>query len=479
MDDLPVGEPRPGDPSNDRTVISTTPDGADDRHAAEVDRLIGRGRRRRQLPWAILGVVVVLGGMIGLGILLDLDDTGSSESVDIIVTSTVGDSVGDVGDVDTGGVEYVGELGSAELREMVSAVDGTITSAASVGVELRRGDVLALVDGSPVVVFYGDVQPQRDLAAGDEGDDVLQLESNLAALGFDSAGTLSVDGVFTAQTADAVAAWKASIGLAVSGDVPLGLVAVIDGPLFVTEAVEPGTPVGAGDPIVRGELRGMTSDLVQRGPGVVTDPLAPGTAIAHGDALHRLDGLPVIAVTESSEFITVVLDALATGDVEELEAVLVFFGHDPDGVIVIDSNGDLATLAAFGRWQVAVGLPETLAMGEQYYIELPPDRSVEEVFLVDPQAVDGGALVYSVGSSTLSVSADIPVDDASALEVGDPATVVTADGQEVEAAVTATADPTTATTDADGVATVRVTFALIDEPAGLASGTVKIRIGTG
>jgi peptidoglycan hydrolase-like protein with peptidoglycan-binding domain len=475
MSDLPVGEPRPGDPPIDRTVISTTPEGADDRHAAGVDRMIGRGRRRRQLPWAILGVLVVIGGVTGLVILLDLDDTGSSQPVDIVVASTVGDSVADV---DAVGVGYVGELGSDELRRIVSAIDGTVTSASSVGVELGRGDVVALVDGRPVVVFYGDVQPERDLAAGDEGADVLQLESNLAALGFDSAGTLSVDGVFTAQTADAVAAWKVSIGLAVSGDVPLGLVALTDGPLFVTEAFEPGTPVAAGDPIVRGELIRMTTDLVQPGSGVVTDPLAPGTPIAHGDVLHRIDGLPVIAVTESSDFITVVLDALATGDVEQLEAVLVFFGHDPDGVVVIDANGDLATLAAFGRWQASVGLPETLAIGEQYYIEVPPDRTVEEVFLADPQTVEGGALAYSVGTSTLSVIAGIPVDEAGSLEVGDPATIVTEDGQEIEAVVTEIADPTTATTDADGVATVDVSFVLIDEPAGLASGTVKIRIGT-
>jgi peptidoglycan hydrolase-like protein with peptidoglycan-binding domain len=102
----------------------------------------------------------------------------------------------------------------------------TLTALPSEGALLGRGDVLYRADGEPVLLLYGTTPAFRDLAAGDSGEDVLQLERNLLALGH-SPGV--VDGDFTTDTAAAVAAWQESVGLDESGEVELGRVAFLPG----------------------------------------------------------------------------------------------------------------------------------------------------------------------------------------------------------------------------------------------------------
>jgi multidrug efflux system membrane fusion protein len=110
---------------------------------------------------------------------------------------------------------------------------GTLTALPRAGSVLERGDALYHLDGDPIVLMYGSTPAYRDLKSGmTDGDDVLELEENLSALGFDP-GT--IDDSFTSATAAAVSDWQESVGLKRTGAVQLGRVVFLPGPRRVGE----------------------------------------------------------------------------------------------------------------------------------------------------------------------------------------------------------------------------------------------------
>jgi Putative peptidoglycan binding domain len=126
-----------------------------------------------------------------------------------------------------------GTIGYAGKGTVINRLAGTITALPSVGRVIRRGQRLFAVDGEPVILMYGRVPAYRELAEGvSEGEDVRQLEENLAALGFDP-GT--VDGEFTATTASAVDDWQDELDLPQTGSVELGRVVFLPSARRVTE----------------------------------------------------------------------------------------------------------------------------------------------------------------------------------------------------------------------------------------------------
>jgi hypothetical protein len=86
---------------------------------------------------------------------------------------------------------------------------GIITTLPARGDQLEEGDVLLTVSGRPVFVLQGDIPVYRDLFPGLSGEDVHQLEDALKRLRFDPG---SIDGVFDADTAAALADLYASAG---------------------------------------------------------------------------------------------------------------------------------------------------------------------------------------------------------------------------------------------------------------------------
>ncbi len=99
---------------------------------------------------------------------------------------------------------------------------GTVTALARSGSIVSRGGVLYRIDTEPIILMYGSLPAYRDLDVGvADGQDVLQLEENLAWLGFDPG---IVDDAFTTSTAAAVADWQDLVGLEETGIVELGRV---------------------------------------------------------------------------------------------------------------------------------------------------------------------------------------------------------------------------------------------------------------
>jgi len=86
---------------------------------------------------------------------------------------------------------------------------GVITTLPVRDTQLNEGDILLTASGRPVFVLQGEIPVYRDLTPGTSGEDILQLESGLARLGFDPG---SVDGMLDGQTSLAVAAWYTSAG---------------------------------------------------------------------------------------------------------------------------------------------------------------------------------------------------------------------------------------------------------------------------
>jgi peptidoglycan hydrolase-like protein with peptidoglycan-binding domain len=260
--------------------------------------------KRRAVLVAVAAALLVAGALV-----LILGDFGG----DGATAATSG-----AGSTGTGTVERrtlaerltaTGTIGYAGDTTVLARLAGTVTALPAVGDTIRRGGRLYAVSGRPVTLMYGTVPSYRTLAEGvGRGEDVEQLERNLAALGYDP-GT--VDGDFTPETAAAVRAWQKSVGLKATGEVELGRVAFLPGPQRVT-AVE--ATLGEGlrrnsPPVLRTsstrrvvgvELEANQQSIARRGQRV--EVVLPGG----GEAPGRVSGLatvepPPVAPGEETE----------------------------------------------------------------------------------------------------------------------------------------------------------------------------------
>lgn len=162
-------------------------------------------------------------------------------------------------------------------------------------------------------------------APGD-GPDIVALEENLAALGFDPENAITVDSTFDAQTEAAIARLQASIG------------ANVDGVFEIGDAV-----------FLSGEQR-VSALLVS--PGDIVQP-----------------GVPILEVTSSKQVVTVELEAtrqtlVAVGDEVEVEL--------PDGTEV---KGIVSEVSAVARVPQAAAGAEPGDPVIDVTIELPANSS--------------------------------------------------------------------------------------------------------
>ena len=143
---------------------------------------------------------------------------------------------------------FDGTLGYADPQPVRSGSQGTITSLPDEGSRLRRGSRLYEVDGRPVYAMWGDTPAWRTLdSTVDDGRDVLQLERNLAAMGYEPG---DVDGDWDYNTTASVKRWESDRGVTEDGIVDLGEVVFIstnarvgDVKVSVGDVVGPGTEV--------------------------------------------------------------------------------------------------------------------------------------------------------------------------------------------------------------------------------------------
>ncbi|MGW0583057.1 peptidoglycan-binding protein [Streptomyces sp. NPDC002920] len=219
-----------------------------------------RGRRGRRTVLIASAVVVVTAvavvGALGLG---GDGDKGPS------VPPRTGSVVSVTRETLTERTTVEGQLGYGTELPLPVKATGTVTWLPGQGATVERGEELLRVDDRPVILMYGSMPmyrslgptPQEDdqdsgeqqLSAGDGkspspsgspapegtgtggdtgtsrapselwGMDVMQFETNLAALGYTG---FTVDERFTTGTAAAVRRWQKSLGLAETGNVGVG-----------------------------------------------------------------------------------------------------------------------------------------------------------------------------------------------------------------------------------------------------------------
>jgi hypothetical protein len=175
-----------------------------------------------------------------------------------------------------------GTLGYSSSYTVNGQLPGTITALPALGTLLRRGQRVFEVDGTGVYLFYGARPAWRPFAIGmTPGPDVLELEQNLASLGFGSA--MLVDDTFTWQTRQAIRDWQLATSQPVTGTMELGRITFAPTALRVVTVAaslgslaQPGQPVltaSSPNPIVTVPVPATQTYLVHRGDRVtVTVP---------------------------------------------------------------------------------------------------------------------------------------------------------------------------------------------------------------
>lgn len=129
---------------------------------------------------------------------------------------------------------------------VVAAGAGTVTSLEIAdGDDVAAGDVIATVDLQPLIAGEGAVPAFRDLAAGDAGADVSQLQRLLAL----SEPTVAVTGTMDDATVTAVKRWQTRVGLPPDGIVHRGqvvFVATLPTRVSLADGLMVGSQVSAG-----------------------------------------------------------------------------------------------------------------------------------------------------------------------------------------------------------------------------------------
>jgi peptidoglycan hydrolase-like protein with peptidoglycan-binding domain len=143
-----------------------------------------------------------------------------------------------------------GTLGHSGTINVIASGQGTLTRLPGVGKVVSRGGTAYEVDGKKVVLMYGPRPVWRPFELGmPDGLDVLQLETNLSALGY----SLTVDRHFSSATYWAVRRWQAAAHLTVTGAVPLGQIVFAPGAVRVgTTDLKLGTRVQSGAQVAHG-----------------------------------------------------------------------------------------------------------------------------------------------------------------------------------------------------------------------------------
>ncbi|MFF0290220.1 peptidoglycan-binding protein [Streptomyces sp. NPDC005262] len=174
----------------------------------------GFARRRLWVIWGVTGAVVLSAAGVTAGQLIRSP------------AQAIADSAAPPPSTLTAQVEYRtlrdsvivrGTVKAAQSVDVAPAVGGAGIGSPVVtklpvkaGQELRPGQLLLEVSGRPVFVLKGKLPVYRDLKPGAEGDDVAQLQSSLADLGYSTSG--DGNGYFGPRTKTALSAFYESVG---------------------------------------------------------------------------------------------------------------------------------------------------------------------------------------------------------------------------------------------------------------------------
>ncbi|MFW2383623.1 MAG: peptidoglycan-binding protein [Acidimicrobiales bacterium] len=227
---------------------------------------------------------LVIGAIGGAALLLLAQQLLSSDPGAETVTEPVALATAEVTRADlVEEVEWAGEVAYSS-RAALTRDGGTVTSTVPVGTPLERGDTIVEIDAEPVVLFYGGVPTFRTMSEGDEGPDVLVLETNLVELGYDPEGTVTVDESFTYYTGLMVQRWQEDTGVEVTGEVDADDVLVLEGSAVVLD-----------EPVLGARATGEVLSLASQADLAITVPVA----VSEADEFTAGDSVTVVLADET------------------------------------------------------------------------------------------------------------------------------------------------------------------------------------
>ena len=199
-------------------------------------------RRRRLAIWGGLVAAAVAGAVAAVAVIGGTSAPAAPAAPQVATVHVARTNL--VTTVLTGGT-----LGYAATSPVVNHLTGTFTQIPRAGRRISAGETLFRIDDLPVVLMTGRVPAWRTMLPGmSSGPDVAELEQNLIALGY-AAGLFSTPGdEFTWATSVAVERWQQAVGLPVTGQIELGRVVFLPGPVLIgAPAVAPGDPASPGE----------------------------------------------------------------------------------------------------------------------------------------------------------------------------------------------------------------------------------------
>ncbi len=187
-----------------------------------------------------------------------------------------------------------GTVGYPDPVTVYAAAAGTLTWVPAVGTVIRPGHPLYAVDGQGVMLLRGDTPAWRSFYLGmTDGPDVAELQRDLIALGYDPYHAIIVDGTYGWATEAAVERWQTALGWTVTGELTLGQVAFLPGPVQVSQqlaeagaALTPGAQVldvTSTTPVVTVTLTAGEGYAVR--PGQQVDVTLPDGSVTSGRVL--------------------------------------------------------------------------------------------------------------------------------------------------------------------------------------------------
>lgn len=188
---------------------------------SDVDERPPLWSRLRGFALGLVAIAVVVGWVVFNPLSLLEDDT---EEI-VVIRESAEIRLADL----SASFEADGSLLFDDFTTVVHEGAGTITRLAEPGVRIETATELYAVDNVPTVTLPGTVPAWRTMAVDAVGDDVLQLETALVEMGYDSLELLTVDDTYTSYTADLVELWQADLGVEQTGVVDFGTVVFFDG----------------------------------------------------------------------------------------------------------------------------------------------------------------------------------------------------------------------------------------------------------
>ncbi len=346
--------------------------------------------------------MLVLGAAIGAGALWYLNDdrstAASTETIDVITTTLAAESR----DL-TSYAEWAATLQSGTSASIAATARGTITANANVGDRIELGDVVAEIDGNPVVALYGNVPQFRELDVNTEsGADIRQLEENLVALGYDPEGTVTIDENYTFYTGEMVQRWETDLGIETpDAAVAVGQLAFIAGPSEVA------TRTAVGSQVTPGQSLATTVTLAASGfltlPTNVTsisELITPGSELT--------DGVQVGIAEQTGELLPIVAVA-GDPNLDRTDAIEVSLPVDAVVVeTVLERTEWLEAGQPLHRWEAPQGSIElevdvdesdTFPLGLSVQVELPDGQLID----ASVDTVDDVARTVQDGQDTLTI----------------------------------------------------------------------------